>query len=73
MAAIDKVEEIINKEGISCHFDRIDGYLFVHKTDTQETLEHELEAAKRLNIPLEWLDETPHINQKSPCLRFPRQ
>lgn len=73
MAAIDKVEEIVRKENIHCHFERVDGYLFVHSTDKEKTLRDELESARRLDIPLEWIDSVPHINVTSPCLKFPRQ
>lgn len=74
-AAIDRIEVIARKEGIHCDFERLDGYLFLGADDDEETLDQELEAAKRAGLskvtklahaPLEPFDT-------GPCLRFPRQ
>src|SRR5437667_12038750 len=45
--AIDTIEGISQDEKIDCDFARIDGLLFAALKDTSDTLDRELEAAKR--------------------------
>jgi glycine/D-amino acid oxidase-like deaminating enzyme/nitrite reductase/ring-hydroxylating ferredoxin subunit len=73
-AAIDLVERIVNDENITCHFKRVDGYLFLHPTDEQKTLEQELEATHKAGIPTQMLSGVPQIPiENGPCLKYPRQ
>src|SRR5262245_31229244 len=44
-AAIDRIEEIVRREGIDCDFTRLDGYLFLAPHDTSQTLDFEFAAA----------------------------
>src|SRR5215216_3598551 len=74
MAAIDFIEKIVKKENIDCDFERIDGFLFIHPTDTKENLEKEFEATKKAGLQTSWMDHTPVIqSETSPCIRFPNQ
>ncbi|MDF2578024.1 MAG: FAD-dependent oxidoreductase [Chlamydiales bacterium] len=74
-AAIDWIEQIIQKEQIYCDFERIDGYLFTNSHAGISTLQQELEASHRVGLTdVEWLEETPiNFFHNYPCLRFPRQ
>lgn len=74
-AAIDCIEDIVNKEGIECNFERVDGYLFVPPGESLEVLDNELNAARKAGltdverigcVPLDSFDT-------GPCLHFPRQ
>ena len=74
-AAIDKIEFLVDKHGIDCGFERLDGYLFVPPGESPEVLEDELEAVHRMGLrgvralkraPLDGFDT-------GPCLVFPRQ
>jgi len=47
MAAIDWIEKTVKEENIDCDFERIDGFLFIHPTDTRENLEKEFEATQK--------------------------
>ncbi len=74
-AAIDLIEAIVTAEKIDCSFARVDGYLFLGPDDKVETLEKELEAARRVG-----LSETGMVArlplrgyEAGPCLRFARQ
>lgn len=58
-AAIDKIEEIINREHIDCQFKRIDGYLFLHSTDVENSLKIELKATHKLHLDTERLEKVP--------------
>lgn len=49
-AAIDFVEQTVKRENISCEFERLDGYLFLHPSDKSYSLQIELEAAARAGI-----------------------
>ncbi|MCC9135185.1 FAD-dependent oxidoreductase [Pontibacter silvestris] len=74
-AAIDKIEEIANKEGIDCDFTRVDGYMFANNRDEEEALTKELEALQQIG----WYDvvlqkESPLTSLTAlPCLHFPNQ
>jgi glycine/D-amino acid oxidase-like deaminating enzyme/nitrite reductase/ring-hydroxylating ferredoxin subunit len=74
-AAIDLIEQISRDEDIACDFRRLDAYLFLGGTDTPDTLDKELEAAKRAGFPdVERLAEASVKGiTTGPCLRFGRQ
>lgn len=62
MAAIDWIENTVKRHEIACHFKRVDGYLFLHPSDTIETLEKEFEATKRVGVPTEMLCSVPSVD-----------
>ena len=62
MAAIDWIENTVKLHEIACDFKRVDGYLFLHPSDTIETLEKELEATKRAGVSTEMLDFVPSVS-----------
>jgi glycine/D-amino acid oxidase-like deaminating enzyme/nitrite reductase/ring-hydroxylating ferredoxin subunit len=72
-AAIDRIEQTIQAEGIDCEFARVDGYLFLSPTEDVALLDDELAAAQRAGIEVERLDRAPLDFDTGPCLRFPNQ
>jgi glycine/D-amino acid oxidase-like deaminating enzyme/nitrite reductase/ring-hydroxylating ferredoxin subunit len=74
-AAIDCVEEIVKREGIECGFARLDGYLFLAEDDKAETLDRELEAARRAGLGAVMKHDCAPFTSFNcgPCLVFPRQ
>jgi len=73
-AAIDFIEKTITAENIVCDFLRLDGYLFLHPSDKQKTLDDELQATHRAGLLTAWLDRVPGgIQAEGPCIRFPNQ
>ena len=74
-AAIDTIEEIVQREKISCNFRRLDGYLYAEEGEPTETLESELKASHRAGLKnVEMIDRVPRISFKTgPALHFPRQ
>ncbi|HVE65588.1 MAG TPA: FAD-dependent oxidoreductase [Thermoanaerobaculia bacterium] len=73
-AAVDSIEENVRREGISCSFERLDGYLFVAPGDSTDTLEKELEAAHEAGQrDVELVTKVPVSFETGPALRFPRQ
>ena len=73
-AAIDCIEKIVKDENIDCHFERVNGYLFIHPTDTKENLRKEFDATKRAGLPTRWLNHTPGIqSENGPCIHYPDQ
>ncbi|MGV3485329.1 MAG: NAD(P)/FAD-dependent oxidoreductase, partial [Planctomycetaceae bacterium] len=48
--AINRVERIVNSEGIACDFERLDGYLFLGPEHDEQLLERELAAAQRAGL-----------------------
>jgi glycine/D-amino acid oxidase-like deaminating enzyme/nitrite reductase/ring-hydroxylating ferredoxin subunit len=74
MAAIDWIESTVRLEGIDCDFERVDGFLFIHPSDTKENLEKEFEASKKAGLQTSWMDHIPGIaGENGPCILFPRQ
>jgi glycine/D-amino acid oxidase-like deaminating enzyme/nitrite reductase/ring-hydroxylating ferredoxin subunit len=73
-AAIDFVENTIQAEKINCQFERLDGYLFLHPSDKPESLNKELDAARRAGISVAMTDSVPGLqNYEGPCLKFSNQ
>ncbi len=74
MAAIDWIEKTVKEEQIDCDFERVDGYLFIHPTDTKENLAKEFDATRKAGLPTEWVEQIPFIsNETSAAIRFPNQ
>jgi len=73
-AAIDFIERVVREENIDCDFMRVDGFLFLHPTDSIQTLKDELDATHRAGVQTEMMTEVPAIPyEKGPCLKFPAQ
>ncbi len=68
-AGIERIQEIIELEGIECGFERVDGYLFEHGPEASDLIEHELAAALRAGLHVEMLSDFPALGSK-PVLRF---
>lgn len=72
--AIDFIEEIIQKEDISCNFLRINGYLFLNPTDSEDSLDKEYLATRRAGLPTDLMDEVPQMKgEPSRSICFPSQ
>ena len=74
-AAVDRIEIIVNEEGIDCDFTRLDGYLFVPPGDDPAQLGDELRAAHRAGLTeVEHVERAPVESfDTGAALRFPRQ
>jgi glycine/D-amino acid oxidase-like deaminating enzyme/nitrite reductase/ring-hydroxylating ferredoxin subunit len=74
-AAIDKIEEIVKKENIDCDFLRLNGYLFVQPSGSEEELDRELEACHKVGYTEVTKLQTCPIPalSKGPVLCFPEQ
>jgi glycine/D-amino acid oxidase-like deaminating enzyme/nitrite reductase/ring-hydroxylating ferredoxin subunit len=74
-AAIDRIEAIVNQEGIDCDFERLDGYLFQPPGQSEDLLERELAAAHRAGLTdVAMVPRAPFPSfDTGRCLRFPRQ
>jgi len=75
IAAIDRVEAIVNAEKIDCDFERVDGYLFLPPGGSVTDLKRELDAIHCAGLPdVERVDRVPigKFNTDG-VLRIPRQ
>jgi glycine/D-amino acid oxidase-like deaminating enzyme/nitrite reductase/ring-hydroxylating ferredoxin subunit len=74
-AAIDRIERIVNEEGIDCDFERLDGYLFTGPHRSKKELDDELKAAHRAGLTaVERVRRAPlNSFDTGAALRFPRQ
>jgi glycine/D-amino acid oxidase-like deaminating enzyme/nitrite reductase/ring-hydroxylating ferredoxin subunit len=73
--AIDEIEAAVLREGITCDFARIDGYLFAAPEHDVTLLEKELEAAQRAGFSSATLVPRAPVPSfdTGPCIRFPNQ
>jgi glycine/D-amino acid oxidase-like deaminating enzyme/nitrite reductase/ring-hydroxylating ferredoxin subunit len=58
-AAIQRVEEIVQRENIDCQFRRLNGYLFGTPGSRMDELEEELDAARRAGLPVTMVNRAP--------------
>jgi glycine/D-amino acid oxidase-like deaminating enzyme/nitrite reductase/ring-hydroxylating ferredoxin subunit len=61
-AAIDKIESIIELENIKCDFKRVNGYLFLGEQDGLPTLKKEKEAAQKIGLKLDIVQDVPWLH-----------
>ncbi|MCW3084514.1 MAG: puuB 1 [Bacteroidetes bacterium] len=72
--AIDFIEQTVKKENIDCEFTRLNGYLFLHPTDEDNSLQKELEACLRVGLDVEMQEHTPGLlNKNTQALVFKNQ
>jgi glycine/D-amino acid oxidase-like deaminating enzyme/nitrite reductase/ring-hydroxylating ferredoxin subunit len=72
-AAVNRIEAVQQDEGISCHFRRVNGYLFpaIGKKPSEE-ITPEFEATKKVGMPIERHTGLPFKGQEAErCLRYP--
>jgi glycine/D-amino acid oxidase-like deaminating enzyme/nitrite reductase/ring-hydroxylating ferredoxin subunit len=73
-AAIDRIENIVEHEGIECDFQRLDAYLFLPPGETVATLQEELAAVRRAGLPVSRFTRAPlDCFDTGPCIRYPNQ
>ena len=69
--AIDFIEDTIRSESIDCDFLRLNGYLFQHPTDDDNSLEKEFNACKNAGLEVELKKGIPGTEFiLKPCLEF---
>jgi len=75
MKAIEWIANTVKQHSIDCRFKRVNGYLFLHSSDTKETLEKEYAATKRAGLATEMLSGVPGINGGDGkwCIKFSDQ
>ncbi len=72
--AIDTIEYIITEHEINCQFKRVDGYLFVHPSDTKKNLKKEFDTTQSLGLSPERLDTIPELNHyNGSAIKFAQQ
>lgn len=73
--AIEWIAKTVKELNIDCHFKEVDGYLFLHSTDSKETLEKEYDAAKRAGLNAEMLNAIPGMQAEEgkQCIKFSNQ
>ncbi|MBV9061617.1 MAG: FAD-dependent oxidoreductase, partial [Alphaproteobacteria bacterium] len=73
-ASIDRAEAISTKEGIDCDFARLDGLLFLAPETPRSDLEEELDACRKIGMPVEQHHSLPFaVHNDVFSLRFPQQ
>lgn len=73
MIAIDFVEQTVKNEKIDCGFERVNGYLFKHSSDKEDSLQRELKATLNAGIKTKEEDKVPGILHVESALCFLNQ
>ena len=77
-AAVSRIEEIVDQNGIDCNFRRLDAYLFpamgTDAKDARDQRQKEFDAARKVGAAAELVTGVP-LNgfEKAPVLRYPNQ
>jgi glycine/D-amino acid oxidase-like deaminating enzyme len=73
-AAVDRIEEIQERERIDCDFRRLDGYLFQALDTDAKIIDDELDAVRTVGAPVHRLVGVPFAHcERQHVLRYPRQ
>lgn len=72
--AIDFIERVIEHEHINCEFRRLSGYLFLHPSDPQASLEKEFISASKAGVDVVMQQEIPGLRHSAnACIEFRNQ
>ena len=74
VAAVSRIEQICEDEGIDADFARLSGYLVPADASYQSELEREYDACRKLEVEAEWSDIAPvPLPDGTRALKFPNQ
>ena len=74
VAAINRIEQVCEDEGIDADFARVPGYLVPADPSYQSELEQEFDACRKLGIDVEWSDAASvPLPSGTRALKFPNQ
>ena len=74
VAAVNRIEQICEDEGIDSDFTRLPGYLVPADASYQAELEQEYEACRKLGVEVKWSDTAPvPLPDGTRALKFPNQ
>lgn len=72
--AINFIERVVHEENLDCDFQRLDGFLFLHPSDSPSTIDEEFAVTNRNGLPTEKMMGVPGMESETGvCLRFPDQ
>lgn len=72
-AAIDDIEATVENRSIDCEFQRAPAYTYVNPGDDRSDVRQEVEAARRLDLPVSYVEETELPYEISGAVRFANQ
>lgn len=75
MTAIEWIANTVKLNNIDCDFRRVEGYLFLNSTDTEETLQSEYAATKRAGLLTNMESTIPGVSAEDGkwCIKYPQQ
>lgn len=73
--ALQWIESVVKTESIDCNFTQVDGYLFLHETDSDENLDKEYQATTNIGLPTSMVKNIPGMKAVPGhrAIRFPFQ
>lgn len=72
-AAIDDIEDTVESRNIDCGFERAPAYTYVNPGDDRSDVRQEVEAARRLDLPVSYVEETELPYEVSCAVEFANQ
>jgi glycine/D-amino acid oxidase-like deaminating enzyme/nitrite reductase/ring-hydroxylating ferredoxin subunit len=58
-AAVEQIAQLVGDSAIDCDFERKENYVYAESREETESIEHEVEAAKRCGLDASFVEETP--------------
>lgn len=71
--AIDSIAKVITTEKIECNFEKTNSYLFSENSEDVEKLQKDFEAAKKLGLPVTYLESAPLSFKTCSAIQYTNQ
>jgi glycine/D-amino acid oxidase-like deaminating enzyme/nitrite reductase/ring-hydroxylating ferredoxin subunit len=72
-SAVEKIAELVERHGISCHFKRVPGYSYTEKRKYVSELKNEAAAAREAGLEARWIEEVPLPFETRGAILWPNQ
>jgi glycine/D-amino acid oxidase-like deaminating enzyme/nitrite reductase/ring-hydroxylating ferredoxin subunit len=72
-AAVDRVAQFVEDDGIDCDFERKANYVYAESSEEVESIEQEVEAARRCGLDASFVDDTPLPYDVAGAIRLEKQ
>lgn len=71
--ALQKISELVEEYDIDCDFHRLPLYMFNESLEKVNELKQEFEAAKKLGLPVLWVEDVPLPFETGPAIKYENQ
>jgi glycine/D-amino acid oxidase-like deaminating enzyme/nitrite reductase/ring-hydroxylating ferredoxin subunit len=72
-AAVERIGRFVDDGGIECDFERKTNYVYAESTEEIDSIEQEVEAARRCDLDVSFVEDTPLPYKVAGAIRLERQ